>query len=732
MIKVQQALTFALRKLWTVIAVLLVLFALLISAFRYSLPLANNYKPQIQDYIASQYGIELRIGDISAEWQASGPKLLLQEVELRQQNEAFIALDVENVEMIVDFWPTLFNRKLRSKDVSLNNLQLQIRIDDTSSQNTELTIVNLLEKVFLEQLENFSVTDSTISLLRNQYTQSVNLPQIEWLNEDQRHQARGSLTLNNFANESIAFVLDLQGNINDYSGVFYALGQQLDVSPWINKLTDFDTELKSSDVNFEMWATIESSQFSDITANLLPTTLDWQGMQTEVTSAISAAAQARKVDNKWLFTINDMLIELDDDSFTTQWFGEWGVNHPFVLQASQQFELDNWFPLLGIVDRDLAKWLENSEIALSLDKPSLLYAENKIGIQVPDATLRIPQKSITPGFDDLHFSLNWFDSEGVITVKQEQLVLQSQTMFKRDMVLNNLDLLLRLKTQSTGVVMSAKDFSFSADDLKLSGSALYNSNDRLLSVEMASDGMPLNQVPNYLPHKLMKPKAIDYLTRAFTGKGNVDGFTAIWHGQLDAFPFKNNEGIFSANVDISDADFVFSPKWPALTQLDINLNFLNNGLFMSSPTTKLADVTLSDLSAHIPNLGRNSVLSIDAIGEGTGEQLTDLMNQSSLKKRLGRVLSEQVRVSGDLTSDLSLVIPLSNARKLIASGDVKLNNNRVNIAALNIDFTEANGVLTFVNERLDIEAMDAAFLDQPIQVDLSARQNQTYELDFDV
>ncbi|MEM0912568.1 MAG: AsmA-like C-terminal region-containing protein, partial [Pseudomonadota bacterium] len=46
--------------------------------------------------------------------------------------------------------------------------------------------------------------------------------------------------------------------------------------------------------------------------------------------------------------------------------------------------------------------------------------------------------------------------------------------------------------------------------------------------------------------------------------------------------------------------------------------------------------------------------------------------------------------------------------------------------------TEANGVLTFVNERLDIEAMDAAFLDQPIQVDLSARQNQTYELDFDV
>lgn len=732
MSNIQSALTFALRKLWTVIAVLLVLFALLISAIRYSLPLANNYKPQIEDYVASQYGIQLKIGDISAEWRASGPEILLSDVELRQNQESYIRLDVDTMALAIDFWPTLFNAKLQSTGVALNDVHLHINIDDTPEKSTDLPIVNVLESVFLEQLENFSVTQSKVSIHRAGNMSSINLQQITWLNDADRHQATGSISLDSFANESIAFIMELKGNINSYSGIFYALGRQLDVSPWLNKLTDFDTELASSDVNFELWATIDEGEFSDLTANLVSTKLNWQATQSEVSSEFSAAARAEKIDDKWRFSIRDLQIHLEDKTYTTQWAGEWGANHPFVLQANQQFELDYWFPLLGIIDRGLAQWLKSSEIAVTLDKPSIVFSDNKFGLFVPDAIFSLPQKSVSPGIDDLHFSLNWFDDEGLITIKQDRLVLQSEQMFQRNMLLSELDLSIRLKTDNNGVEVIANNFSVSADDLQMSGSAAYNSSRNFLSVELNTAALPLNQVSDYFPRKLMGAKTIQYLSRAFTGNGNIHGATAIWHGDLDAFPFNNNEGIFNIDVDIEDADFLFAPDWPLLTELDISLNFLNKGLYMSSPNATLGDVGLSGLSAKIPHLGKSSVLTIEASGEGTGDQLTELMLSSSLKQQLGKVLANEVRVSGDLQTDLSLEIPLSNTRELVASGKVKFNNNRVNIAALNMNLTNAQGTLTFNNEKLEIEALNAEFFEQPITMNMRAEQNQTYDLDFDI
>lgn len=729
---VQNVLTFAIRKLWTVIAVMLVLFALLISAVRYSLPLANNYKPQIESYVASEYGIQLKIGDISAIWRASGPEITLSNVSIREVQDSYIGFDVETMEMVIDFWPTLFKRKLQSKDVSLQNVHLQVDIDDSHGNASDLVIVNLLETVFLEQLENFSVTKSKVSFHRAQHTSNVLLHQIEWLNVAQRHQARGSLSFDTVSNENIAFVMDLKGNVDSYSGKFYALGRQLDLSPWLNKMTDFDTDLKGSEVNFELWATIEDGLFNDVTATLLPTNLIWQGINSQVTSTFTADARAKKIDEKWVFAVDDLEILLGEQTYTTSWAGEWGINQPFVLQANQQFELENWFPLLGIIDDQLANWLESSEMSVSLEKPSILFVDNKLGLHVPNAKLSLPEKSTSPGIDELAFSLSWFGDQGVVSIEQNELTLQSENMFQRDMVLSDLDVSVGFKTNEKGMIVSADNLSLQADGLQMGGAVAYDVSNNFLSVEMSADGMPLDQVSRFFPRKLMGPNTIKYLTRAFTGRGNIESANAIWHGRLDAFPFKDNEGIFNIEVDITDADFLFAPDWPELTDLDISLNFLNKGLYMESQNAMLKDVALSNLKAEIPNLGKSSVLTIDALGKGSGKQLTDLMLASSLKQRLGKVLADQVLVSGDLETDLSLEIPLARARELVASGNVNFSQNNVKIAALDMNLTNAEGILSFNNEKLRINDLKADFLNQPMLLDMRTQQRETYDLDFEI
>ena len=78
--KLSAVATYIVRKLWTLVAITLVVFALLMSLLRYSLPLLNDKKHMFEDYAKTEYGVALKIESISASWQGVGPALVLQGV----------------------------------------------------------------------------------------------------------------------------------------------------------------------------------------------------------------------------------------------------------------------------------------------------------------------------------------------------------------------------------------------------------------------------------------------------------------------------------------------------------------------------------------------------------------------------------------------------------------------------------------------------------------------------
>lgn len=58
---------------------------------------------------------------------------------------------------------------------------------------------------------------------------------------------------------------------------------------------------------------------------------------------------------------------------------------------------------------------------------------------------------------------------------------------------------------------------------------------------------------------------------------------------------------FQVYVPLRNAVFQFQPDWPALDNLAIDLNFLNEGLWMNAPHTLLGKVIGSNISAIIPD-----------------------------------------------------------------------------------------------------------------------------------
>ena len=153
------------RKLWLLCAIVLVLFAVLLSVLRYTLPYLDEEKHLIEDYLSAQYGINLTIDSLSAAWQGTGPSIVLNGVEFTQNDLSPVELRVQQVYVEVDFWQSIQQRELSSKRFDLVGLAAKIDTQRMESGDAgDFPIVEALRSLFLDQLQSFSLLHGEVRL----------------------------------------------------------------------------------------------------------------------------------------------------------------------------------------------------------------------------------------------------------------------------------------------------------------------------------------------------------------------------------------------------------------------------------------------------------------------------------------------------------------------------------------------------------------------------------------
>ena len=154
------------RKLWLLCAIVLVLFAVLLSVLRYTLPYLDEEKHLIEDYLSAQYGINLTIDSLSAAWQGTGPSIVLNGVEFTQNDLSPVELRVQQVYVEVDFWQSIQQRELSSKRFDLVGLAAKIDTQRMESGDAgDFPIVEALRSLFLDQLQSFSLLHGEVRLV---------------------------------------------------------------------------------------------------------------------------------------------------------------------------------------------------------------------------------------------------------------------------------------------------------------------------------------------------------------------------------------------------------------------------------------------------------------------------------------------------------------------------------------------------------------------------------------
>lgn len=710
------------RKIWMSAAILLVTLAVLISLVRYSLPYMDSQKHHLEQLLKEKYNSDIKIGYISAIWKGKGPAIVLKDVVLSKDDDSPLSFSIDETQIELDFWASVQQQQIQSQRFNLIGMQLEVDLPRIEGGGEQFPILDALQTLFLEQLARFSVSNSEVLLRTRLDEQKIQIQQLSWLNKEQRHQGVGQLRVAELARNSARFVLDLSGSKDSFNGTFYAEAEDLDLTPWIKALVPTEYEIKRSRGNFELWAGLENTRVTYVQANIAESQFVWQGEQSEnqvLAELMKGRFYAIPNNNGWDFNFDDFSLIVNDRVFSSAWQGSVFTNRVLTLQSLEPLNLAPLLPLTSVLMGEaVQEQLTAFGPQLSVDKAQFYLSDEHVGAHLAFSDFSLKEQQSIPGVNALQGEIFWLNKQGRIALSSQHNYLASSTLLGFVVPYDELTIAANINLDENQI--QVPQLILKNNDLTLSQSIEYNLETGSLTALADLSDIELPVLKQYLP-ELMGNETRSWLNRALVS-GATSGGKVLWQGRPADFPFEQGQGIFQAALDIEQLELKFQRDWPALEKANVNLLFENMGLTIKGTEGEISGVQLQEAVAVIPELREQSYVQIDAIGAGTGKQLTNLFQNSSLQNSVGSAL-DFLKVNGDLAADLSLHIPLVG-ENIKADARVQFADNRIEIPALDMTLDTVSGTLVVANENLVTENLTASLLGQPLALEARTQQKE--------
>ncbi|EPE8074452.1 AsmA2 domain-containing protein YhdP [Escherichia coli] len=722
-------------------AALVVIAALLVSGLRIALPHLDAWRPEILNKIESATGMPVEASQLSASWQNFGPTLEAHDIraELKDGGE----FSVKRVTLALDVWQSLLHMRWQFRDLTFWQLRFRTNTPITSGGGNDSLEASHISDLFLRQFDHFDLRDSEVSFLTPSGQRAeLAIPQLTWLNDPRRHRAEGLVSLSSLTGQH--GVMQVRMDLRDDEGLLsngrvWLQADDIDLKPWLGKWMQDNIALETAQFSLEGWMTIDKGDVTGGDVWLKQGGASWLGeKQTHTLSVDNLTAHITRENPGWQFSIPDTRITMDgkpwpSGALTLAWIPEQNVggkdnkrSDELRIRASnlELAGLEGVRPLAAKLSPALGDVWRSTQPSgkintLALDIP--LQAADKTRFQASWSDLAWKQWKLLPGAEHFSGTLSGSVENGLLTASMKQAKMPYETVFRAPLEIADGQATISWLNNDKGFQLDGRNIDVKAKAVHARGGFRYlqPANDEpwlgILAGISTDDG---SQACRYFPENLMGKDLVDYLSGAIQG-GEADNATLVYGGNPQLFPYKHNEGQFEVLVPLRKAKFAFQPDWPALTNLDIELDFINDGLWMKTDGVNLGGVRATDLTAVIPDYSKEKLL-IDADIKGPGKAVGPYFDETPLKDSLGATLQE-LQLDGDVNARLHLDIPL-NGELVTAKGEVTLRNNSLFIKPLDSTLKNLSGKFSFINGDLQSEPLTANWFNQPLNVDFSTKE----------
>ncbi len=738
------------RILLVTAVLVLIIGALLLSGLRYLLPNINDYRSDILSRVEQVSGIPIDIRQLEGEWRSFGPALTLSDVSFQTPTTD---AKVVKITVELDIWRSLLSLRWRFRDLTFYDLDIDHKIPfELGAGENAGNAFDSIDDLFLLQFDHFTLKDSQITFLTpSEEKITLILPELTWFNQPGRHRAQGFVSLETLNKQPgyLQVKLDLVDNNQRLSdGTIYLQADNIDVQPWLNRWIRKNSGLRDANFSLSTWISLKNNRIDSGLLQLRQGEANWEiDNLTHNLQVNDLVVRLRPQDNGWLFNIPEL-----DTLKTDEYIWQPGSLSVLYLPTSPNYNnQDHW--------RIRAKNIELARLGEILPTFSFLTPDTVQDWQFRQPTGLINNFSldITPAQAELsQLAINWQNIEwkkwkslpavsgfsgelaggkeqGRVSFKLADSIVDYTPMFKAPFDISSAKGEISWRDDNKGFELWSSGLDIQAKALWANGDFRYQKEAQQKADLNILAGLRLSDAGEawrYFPQTLMGQSVADYLTQAIIA-GSVDNATLIFKGEPTDFPFKHNNGQFQVFVPLRDATFEFDPDWPALFNLNIDLDFLRQGLFMRTDSVKLGKVTATNLTADIPDYG-DSILLINADINGSGKQIANYFTSTPMKGSIGETL-DILQIDGDVVGDLSLEIPLEPGKQVIAKGTVKLDKNDIYVQSIESLLKGVTGEFTFDNGKLLSNKMAASWFGQPISLSFQTNdEGKDYQVDIDL
>jgi len=734
-----------LNRLYKTVAILLVLLAVLISAFRLFLPYVHHYRLPLQDYLNEKSQANISIGSLSMTWQRSGPILVIGDVQVLETESASVF--IEQLELQVDFWQTLTQQTLISSNLILSGAKADvserlwmINKDNTTSvtptqdkEDSEANDITVISDLFLNRIERFSIRDSQITVRNKAITRSIGLNKLDWLNTENRHQAQGSVVLNGLSSNNLQLKLDLQGEQgSELTGQVYLQANHIDITPWLDKVLVLDDDKTKTDINFSAWLRVNSSEVNRLQINFSDSSMNWSFEQSKQQLTLEQGQLLLvKGKSERNFKLYSTPLSL---KFNEQLSQEFTVmlakkTDDFSLHLSDMDVsiLAQLAPLV-VAKPETRKLLSDMSLTGNIEDLYIQSDNNQLQVVTNFAKFNNNYSHGIPGLENVSGQLSFVDNYLAIDFDAKQGKLDFDKLFVQAFPYQDLSGKLNVAFDDSGWALRVEELDFVSKEINLSAQvkveAPVDGEVNLALLTNISNGNA-GLVGRYLPLPIMSTNLVDYLNAAVVS-GRVENAQVLINGPISHFPFTDGSGIFVVDAELSKSEFKFVENWPAITDFVANLNFTNNSMMITGRGGDLTGLDVTGVRAGIADLAHGQILTVDADIKPTDPgNIGALMNQSPYEGSVGSVL-EQLQITGEVSGEFNLNLPLNNNEEALASGTIHFDHNHAALQTPRMNFSEVQGQLNFSNDKISTKGLQLIWQGLPIEVDIKGIDKADY------
>ncbi|MGF1725780.1 YhdP family protein [Photobacterium nomapromontoriensis] len=725
--------------MWLVLTVL-VLAAVAISGLRFILPQLNDYREPIQQWVSEQVEMNLEIAHVEGSWRNLGPSLVLQGVSVNMPDTPGSVVQVGDVSVQLDLVRSLLSvspvfRDLRIDQMSLDLTQLNAfsPAASTSRADSQMATIRHIESLLFVQLGQFSIRDSDITLTSPAGERlTIDIQQLKWDVHNGQRRAEGIISIadTHFSQMQVIANLSDKTTWSELSGKIYVQARNLSLTPWLNKelLSDLltDAHVTGSNLNAQVWLTVDHGQLLQSQMTLDDSFLRWQlgddKHQLKIVNGLVNLVPLPRPDGRqgWRINTDQMVIETDQ----SQW--------P-ALDVAARWEPEGWQLAMNTLSlaplQPLVSFLPPDSTAakmLTQMQPRGLVNDIRIAATGADAPrfsfnalqLAVNQWELLPGIHKLNAQVAGSLAEGRAVLSLTDDSLPYGDVFQAPLPIRQGDVTAYWQVGDDGWRLWSDHLVVTTPHLKADGQFRLDfpaDAPAWLSFYGEASANKVGETWRYLPTPALGHELTDYLSTAIRG-GRAKDVKLLWYGDLETFPYAHHDGVFQAFVPIRKGMFSFDTAWPELTDLDLDLLFENDFMYLNGHHAKTMGAMASRVTGKAELIENGHLkLAIDVAADG--KQVRDYMLATPLVDSVGAALTT-VQVDGPVTSSFKLDIPFDST-DVRAWGSATLVDNQVMLDTPPIPLKHVSGKIHFDNDVVEAKGITASLLDQPITLDFT-------------